>query len=141
MKALLLAVGCSVLFLLGCPGDIDWPEIDLVEVYDGEVLVTSIEPSGSEDTTIQDDVPSTAHFALTFSEPMDMLTAEDKIHIWDERHNEEEITLDPVRNVISVRTVDGFLPEGNNVLEVEDGVEDTSGYNLLRHYRINYYVP
>lgn len=140
MKASWFVSAVACVLLLGCPGDIDWPEVDLLEIYDGANLVASVEPSNTSDTTIEEDVPSTSSFSITFSEPMDLTTAEGRIHIRDALGTEEPLVFTQRLQTITVSAEDGALTAGNNTLELEDGIEDTSGYNTLRSYIINFYV-
>lgn len=143
--SILLIPVCLVSLALssGCKGDTVDPEIQLIEVIaaDGTTM-TSIEPSDSGDTTIQDiDVPVDASFALTFNEPMDLLSLQDKIEVRDATSNPYNLNITQRLSVVNVAP-DGedFAPEQNHTIHIDSGILDTSGNASDVSYVINFYT-
>jgi len=142
MRMVMMATGVSALFLLcGCPGDLQWPEVMLIEVYDGDELVTSVEPSNSTDTTIMVDVPPSASFVVHFSEPMALDSIEERVGIFDAYFEEYDLDIDQRLDTITISTDRCRLEPGlNHTLIINDGIQDTTGLATVMSYVINFYV-
>ena len=117
------------------------PEVHLVEVvHEGQTLAR-IEPTTLEDTTIDVDVPVDAHFVVHFTEPVQLSSLDGAVRIRDENEGIVDVEFDTRLEVVRLRPIGQLLEPGqNHTLEIDSGVEDTSGYISIEAYRINFYT-
>ncbi len=136
-----VAPALALTLMMGCVGDVNWPAIELIEVVQADQVVTSAEPSGTSDTTIQDNVPTDASFRIYFDEPMALSTATDRLRIIDSNNTVTSLELTSRLEIITATPADGLLdPDLNHVLEIDSGIEDTTGHGTLRSYIVNFYT-
>ena len=135
---LLLAVtlGASA----GCESDQTRPEIIGIRAeVDGEA-VAEIEPQDGTDTTISEDVPVSSALVVEFSEPIDLASAREKITLEDADGNLLDVTISARLGEVTITPATDMLPMLNHTLNIEKGVEDTSGQSVTQSLRINFYT-
>jgi hypothetical protein len=139
-RTILVALGLALGVALGACGDVNYPSVDSIEVLQGDVVVSTIQPKSGSETTIQDDVPVDAIFRIHFDEPMDLGTAADKIVVRENPGESVTVTLSARLEVVTA-TPDRALTGGlNHVLEISSGIDDTSGNPTVRDYVVNFYT-
>ncbi|HOX46508.1 MAG TPA: Ig-like domain-containing protein [Myxococcota bacterium] len=136
MAAVVLALGAG----LGACGDVNYPSVSSVEVLQGEVVISTIEPKSGSETTIQDDVPVDAIFRIHFDEPMDLNTATDKIVVRENPGESVPVTLGARLEVVTATPQRALTGGLNHVLDIDSGIDDTSGNPTVRSYVINFYT-
>jgi hypothetical protein len=123
----------------GCKADIDIPKLkNVAVVVDDEVLVTQ-KASYLSDTTIDEDVPFVAELRLEFDEPMAIASAEERIQLKDAYDVGIPILFSQKRQMITIIPEEP-LEEQNYALEIERGIEDSSGAETIQSYHINFYA-
>jgi hypothetical protein len=142
MKKTTLAVGLLLTaFLVGCGGDINFPKVTMIEVKHSSQVVASVEPSKASETTISKEVPTDAAFLIYFDEPILLTSAEEKIRIVDARSKAVSLKFSQRLEVITIRPSQGSLTSGmNHIIEIDRGIDDTSGNPTMRNYKINFFT-
>ncbi len=133
---LALALGLA----LGACGDVNYPSVDTIEVLQGQAVIATIQPKSGSETTIQEDVPVDAVFRIHFDEPMDLATAAGKIVVRENPGEDVAVTLSARLEVVTAspdRALRGGL---NHVLDIDSGIDDTSGNPTMRAYVVNFYT-
>lgn len=120
--------------------DISDPEVMNVRVEDAGSVVAEIEPSGTSDTTITEEVPLTATLVIAFNEPINLATAEERIRLTDTSGGEYAITLKQKLTELTVAPEGMFDPETNHVLAIDKDIEDTSGERTDRNLKVNFFT-
>jgi hypothetical protein len=129
-----------LLLVFGCGSDLTLPVLSKVDVMEGATLMSTVTPSGTTETTITDDVPVDADFDLTFSETIDLTSAQNKIRIRDANKNLVATTLSARLAVITV-TPNAAMAHGlNHTLEIDAGILNTTGNGSLRAVIVNFYT-
>lgn len=140
----LIRLACVVplsLALMACEdSDVSDPEVMLIRVEDAGMVVAEVEPSGVSDTTITEDVPLTATLVIAFNEPINLSTAEERIHLTDTSGGEYTITLKQKLTELTVAPEGMFDPEVNHVLAIDKDIEDTSGEKTDRNLKVNFFT-
>jgi hypothetical protein len=127
--------------LLACAdSDISDPEVMMIRVEDAGQVVTEIAPSGTSDTTITDDVPLTATLVVEFNEPINLKTAEERVHLTDTSGGEYTVELKQKLTELTVTPEGMFDPEVNHVLAIDKDIEDTTGEKTDRNLKVNFFT-
>jgi hypothetical protein len=128
------------LALLACESDLTDPKVIEIRVEDGGEVVTEVEPSRVSDTTIEEEVPITATLVIELNEPVNLTSAEERIHLTDTSGGEYAIELKQRLTEITVAPDGMFDPEVNHVLAIDKGIEDTSGQKTDRNLKVNFFT-
>lgn len=140
MRVIAMSTLLSIVFFSGgCKADIDIPKLKNVSVVvDDEVIVTQ-KASYLSDTTIEEEVPFVAELRLEFDEPMSLASVEERIQLRDAYDVDVPISISQKLQMITI-TPEEVLEEQNYALEIERGIEDSSGAETIQSYHINFYA-
>jgi len=127
----LAAIGCA---------DIAPPTVDLIDAVVGDAITDSVEPSRSADTTFQADLDAAVAFDVTFSEPMDLISAEEHVWLEDARGDEVPAAVHGRLEVITITPEGPLEASSNHTLVIDNGIEDSSGNKTVKIYNVNFYV-
>lgn len=133
-------VAALVLPLGGCDSDLEDPEIEMVEVRQGDEVLGAVDPAALSDTTFEDEVPGDAVLALLFNEPVSLTSVREKVGLSDTEDGEYEIEFKQKLSEVVVTPVGGFAPGVTYTLDVARGIEDTSGRATDRNITVNFFV-
>lgn len=122
---MLLAV---VMSLFAC-ADIAPPTVQMFDATLDDQIIASVEPSRTSDTTFPDNLPGDTLFDITFSEPMDLVSATEHIWVEDAYGELVEADIEGRLDVITVVPVELLEPNSNHILHVDNGMIDASRWS------------
>lgn len=137
-----IALAISALLLMGCgvESDLEDPHVDEVELISGDEVIAETTLSFGDDNTLSQPVPLNAEFGVVFSEPVSIDSVKDRVVLRSNDESSDEVELSFEQNLKNVVLEPVTMLQSSTlyVLEIEPGIEDTSGNATDLGYRVNF---